>query len=73
MNGFDERLACAFVHGLVQLAIERGVDPVDRLQQFRSLQQAAIVMSRDPPVAQTVEQLVRAIDLTLQELAAVQS
>jgi len=73
MPSFEERLAHEFVQGLVRSAIARGVDPVARLQQFRMLQQPAIVMSRDPAVAQAAEQLVRAIDLTLQELAAVQS
>ncbi|WP_456685739.1 hypothetical protein [Bradyrhizobium sp. P5_C11_2] len=73
MPSFDERLAHEFVQGLMQSAIDRGLDPAARLQQFRTLQQAAIVMSRDPAVAQAAEHLVRAIDLTLQELAAVQS
>ena len=52
MPSFDERLAHEFVQGLVRSAIARGVDPVARLQQFRTLQQAAIVMSRDSGVAQ---------------------
>ncbi|MGH1592315.1 hypothetical protein ACRBEV_32855 (plasmid) [Methylobacterium phyllosphaerae] len=69
--GLDERLARELVQGLVLSAIARGVDPAARLQQFRTLQEAAIAMSRDPAVAQTAEQLVRAIDVTLQELAAV--
>jgi predicted ArsR family transcriptional regulator len=71
--GFDEHLAREFVQGLVHSAIGQGADPAARLQQFRTLQQAAIAMSRDPDVAQTAEQLVRAIDLTLQELAPVRS
>ena len=71
--GFDEHLACEFVQGLVQSAIGQGADPAARLQQFRTLQQAAIAISQDPAVVGTAEQLVRAIDLTLQELTAVKS
>lgn len=73
MPGVDEHLAREFVQGLVQSAINRGVDPSARLQQFRTLQQAATAMSRDPAVARAAEQLVRAIDLALQELAPVKS
>lgn len=64
----DERLARELVQGLVKSAISRGVDPAARLQQFRKLQQAAIAMARDPILASAAEQLVRATDLTLQEL-----
>jgi len=71
--GLDERLAREFVQGLVRSAIARGADPVARLQQLRALQEAAIAMSQDPVVAQTAERLIRAIDLTLQELTAVKS
>ena len=71
--GLDERLARELVQGLVQSAIAQGVDSAARLQQFRTLQQAAIAMARDPAVAQTAEQLVRAIDLSLQAMAAVKS
>lgn len=71
--GFDGHLAREFVQGLVRSAIAQGTDPAARLQQFRTLQQAAIVMSRDPAAAKTAEQLVRAIDLTLQEVTAVKS
>ena len=71
LSGFDDRLAREAVQGLVQSAIARKVDLAARLQQFRTLQAAAIAMSRNPAVAQTAEQLVRAIDVTLQELAAV--
>lgn len=69
----NERLARELVQGLVQSAIARGVDPATRLREFRTLQQAAGTMSPDPAVAQAVEELVRAIDLTLQELAPVKS
>ncbi|MHB2211418.1 hypothetical protein [Methylobacterium sp. CM6257] len=62
-----------FVQGLVQSAIARGLDPVARLREFRTLQGAAMAMSQDPAVAETAERLVRAIDLTLKELAAVKS
>jgi hypothetical protein len=71
--GFDEHLAREFVQGLVQSAIDRGADPTARLQQFRALQQATIAMTRDPVVSQAAEHLLRAIDLTLQELTAVKS
>ncbi|MGX9981738.1 hypothetical protein [Methylobacterium fujisawaense] len=70
---FDDDLAREFVRGLVQSAIARGVDPAARLQQFRTLQQAAIAMSKDPALAETAEQLVRAVDLALRDLAAVES
>ena len=69
----DEQLGREFIQGLVRSAIDRGTDPVARLQQFRALQRAAIAMSRDPAVTRTAEQLVRAIDLSLQELAAAKS
>ncbi|MGH1572431.1 hypothetical protein ACRAWG_19265 [Methylobacterium sp. P31] len=69
----DERLAREFVQGLVQSAMARGLDPAARLQQFRTLQQAAISVSRDPAVARTAEQLVRAIDHALHELTLVKS
>jgi hypothetical protein len=71
--GLNERLARELIQGLVQSAIARGVDPVARLREFRTLQEAAMAMSQDPAVAQTAERLVRAVDLTLQELAAVKS
>ena len=69
----DERLARELVQGLVQSAIAREVDPVARLQEFRTLQEAAMAMSQDPAVAGTAERLVRAVDLTLQELTALKS
>lgn len=69
----DERLARELIQGLVQSAIANGIDPATRLREFRTLQQAAGVMSRDPPAAQAAEQLVRAIDDALQDLAAVKS
>jgi predicted ArsR family transcriptional regulator len=69
----DERLARELIQGLVQSAIAGGADPVARLREFRTLQQAASAMSQDPTVAQAAEQLVRTIDLTLQELAPVKS
>ncbi|MGT2479363.1 hypothetical protein ACU4GR_11885 [Methylobacterium oryzae CBMB20] len=69
----DERFAREFVQGLVQSAIARGLDPAARLQQFRTLQQAAIAMSRDPATVRTAEQLVQAIDHALQELTLVKS
>lgn len=68
VSNSEERLANAFVQGLVQSAIARGIDPVARPQQFRTLQQVAFTMSQDPAVAQTSEQLVQAIDLALIEL-----
>ena len=71
--GLDECLARELVQGLVQSAIARGTDPAARLREFRTLQEAAIAMSQDPEVAKTAERLVRAIDLALQELAAVKS
>ncbi|MCJ2069574.1 hypothetical protein MKK75_12365 [Methylobacterium sp. J-030] len=71
--GLDERLARELVQGLVQSAIARGVDPAVRLREFRTLQQAAIAMSRDLAAIHAVEQLVRAIDLTLLELTPVRS
>lgn len=70
---FEERLARELVRGLVQSAIARGADPAARLQEFRMLQQAAMAISQDPAVAQITVRLVRAIDLALQELAAVKS
>jgi hypothetical protein len=69
----DERLAHELVRGLVQSALARGVDPATRLREFSTLQQATIAMSRDPTLARAAEQLVQAIDLTLQELASVKS
>jgi predicted signal transduction protein with EAL and GGDEF domain len=72
-QNLDERLAREFVQGLVRSAIARGLDPATRLQQFRTLQQAAIGMSRDPAVARTAEQLVQAIDRALQALTLVKS
>jgi hypothetical protein len=71
--GVDEHLTREFVHGLVQSAIARGLDPAARLQQFRTLQQAVVVMTPDPAALRTAEQLVHAIDLTLEELTAVKS
>jgi hypothetical protein len=70
-TGLNGRLARELIQGLVQSAIAQGADPVARLQEFRTLQEAAMAMSQDPSVARAAEQLVRAIDLTLQELAAV--
>lgn len=64
----DERLARELVQGLVQSATARGRDPVARLQEFRTLQQAAVAIARDAVVAQTAERLVREADLALQEL-----
>lgn len=69
----DERLARELVQGLMRSAIERGSDPIARLQEFRTLQLAAIAMSQDATVTQAAEQLVRAADLTLQELLAAKS
>jgi hypothetical protein len=37
------------------------------------LQQAVVAMTRDPAALRTAEQLVHAIDLTLEELTAVKS
>lgn len=71
--GLDERLARELVRGLVQSATDRGGDPVARLREFRTLQQAAGAMSQDPAAAQATEQLVRAVDLTLQELSVLKS
>jgi hypothetical protein len=71
--GLDERLARELAQGLVQSAIARGGDPVARHQEFRTLQEAAMAVSQDPAVAETAERLIRAIDLTIQELAAVKS
>jgi hypothetical protein len=71
--GLDERLAHELVQGLVQSAIARGSDPATRLREFRTLQQAASAMSRDPAVARTAEQLIRAVDMTLRELTAAKS
>jgi predicted ArsR family transcriptional regulator len=69
----DDRLARELVRAIVQSAIARGVDPAARLREFRTLQEAATALSRDPAVAQAAEQIVQTIDLTLQELAAVKS
>ena len=71
--GPDERLARELAQGLVQSAIARGGDPIARLQKFRTLQEAAMAVSQDPVVAETAERLIRAIDLTIQELTAVKS
>lgn len=71
--GLDERLARELVQGLVESATARGSDPVARLREFRTLQEAAGALSRDPAVAQAAERLVRTIDRTLRELAAVRS
>jgi hypothetical protein len=46
---------------------------VSRLQEFRTLQEAAVAVSQDPAVAETAEQLVRAIDFRLRELTTVKS
>ncbi|MEE7505071.1 hypothetical protein MMR14E_18450 [Methylobacterium mesophilicum] len=73
MQAFDEQLVHEFVRGLVQSAVARGLDPTLRLEQFRALQQAAVAMSRDPAVGRTSEQLIRAIDCALHDLAAVKS
>jgi hypothetical protein len=64
----EQRLAHELVQGLVRSATARGADPVARLQEFRTLQQAAAAMSQDSVVTRTAEQLVRATDLALQEL-----
>jgi hypothetical protein len=69
----DERLARELIQGLVQSAVTRGGDPVARLQEFRTHQEAAMAVSQDPAVAGTTECLIRAIDLTIQELTAVKS
>ncbi|OHV16681.1 hypothetical protein BK022_10555 [Methylorubrum extorquens] len=61
------------MRSLVRSAIARGSDPVARLQEFRTLQLAAIAMSHDSTVAQTAEQLVLAADFTLQKLRAAKS
>lgn len=71
--GVDERLARELVQGLVESATARRGDPVARLREFRTLQEAAGAMSRDPAVAQATERLIRTIDLTLKELTAVKS
>ncbi|MBN4098566.1 MULTISPECIES: hypothetical protein [Methylobacterium] len=73
MPDFDEHLAREFVQGLVQSAIVRGLDPAVRLQQFRTLQQAAMVMMPDPAAVRTSKQIVDAIDLILEELTAAKS
>lgn len=73
MPDFDEHLAREFVQGIVQSAIVRGADPAARLQQFRALQHATTVMVRDPKVAQAAEQLLRAVDVALHELAPAKS
>lgn len=69
MPNFDERLARELVQGLLRSALARRVDPSARLHQFRTLQLAAIAMSREPAVLQAAEQLVQATDLALQKLA----
>lgn len=69
-HDLNEGLARELVQGLVQSAVARGGDPVARLQEFRTLQEAAMATSQNPAVAETAERLVRAIDLTLQELTA---
>jgi hypothetical protein len=69
----DERLTRELVQGLVQSAIARGGDPFARLQEFRTLQEAAIAMSQDPAAAEAAERLVRAIDVCLKGLVAVKS
>jgi hypothetical protein len=71
--GLDERLARELAQGLVQPATARGGDPVARLQEFRTLQEAAMAVSQDPVVAETAERFIRAIDLTIRELAAAKS
>jgi hypothetical protein len=71
--GLDERLARELVQGLVQSATARGADPGARLREFRTLQQAVIAMSQDPAGAETAERLIRAVDLALQDLAAMKS
>jgi hypothetical protein len=71
--GINERFARELVQGLIQSAIARGDDPGARLRQFRTLQQAAMTMSQDLAVTDTAERLIRAIDLSLQDLAAVKS
>lgn len=73
LPGLDGHVARELVRGLVESAIAKGVDPAARLQQFRTLQQAAIAMSQNPAAAQTAERLVCAIDLILQELTTVKS
>jgi hypothetical protein len=72
-DDLNERLARELVQRLVQSAIASGGDPVARLREFRTLQQAAITMSQDPTVAEAAERLVRAIDLCLRELATAKS
>lgn len=69
----DAHLAQELVQGLVQSAVAKGGDPVARLQEFRTLQQAAIAISRDVTLSGAAEELVRAIDLRLQELTAAKS
>lgn len=71
--GLDERLARELVLGLVQSAIAREGDPAARLREFRTLQEAAMAVSQDPAVSKAAERLIRAIDLTLQELSQVKS
>ncbi|MCP1557129.1 UNVERIFIED_ORG: hypothetical protein M2438_001203 [Methylobacterium sp. SuP10 SLI 274] len=53
--------------------IARRSDSVARIQEFRTLQFAAIAMSQDATVTQTAERLVGAVDLILQELLAAKS
>lgn len=69
----DECLARELLQGLVRSAVARGADPIARLQEFRTLQQTAIAMSQDSIVAQSAERLVRAADLTMQELLKARS
>ncbi|MCJ2019423.1 MULTISPECIES: hypothetical protein [unclassified Methylobacterium] len=71
--GPDAHLAQELVQGLVQSAIAKGGDPVARLQEFRTLQQAALAISRNATLARAAEELVRAIDLRLQELTTMKS
>lgn len=70
MQGFDEHLAREFVQGLVLSAISRGLDPVARLEQFRALQQAVILMTTDPAATWASKQIVCAVDHALHDLAA---
>lgn len=69
----DERLARELVKGLVRSAVARGADPIARVQEFRTLQQAAIAKVQDAVIMQIAERLVRAADLTLQELLTAKS
>ncbi|MBE7201431.1 MAG: hypothetical protein INR70_27010 [Parafilimonas terrae] len=69
----DGRLASELIDGLVRSAIAWEADPVARLLQFRTLQEAAMATSRDPDVVQAAGRLVGVIDLTLEEMTAVKS